>query len=258
MKFFPVLNLILILSNISVLILGYLFIDRRMLHSLKGILNGIQKLSHGETVQVHEKGIFSDVALCLNQTSDLLRKQSVYRENWIAGVSHDVRTPLSVILGRAGQLEEGNYSSEETRKQALYIKNQALKLRELINDLNLFSQLEKGTQPLREETFHLSAFFHSEPRTQHYQIETCIAPDIEKEILHGDPGRLSRAINNLLYNSIRHTPEGTILTLSMTNQSDLYRFSVSDNGKGISPSCKNYNPWHKVIYRISFPDKNTA
>ena len=244
MKFFPVLNLILILSNISVLILGYLFIDRRMLHSLKGILNGIQKLSHGETVQVHEKGIFSDVALCLNQTSDLLRKQSVYRENWIAGVSHDVRTPLSVILGRAGQLEEGNYSSEETRKQALYIKNQALKLRELINDLNLFSQLEKGTQPLREETFHLSAFFrqaistflNSEPRTQHYQIETCIAPDIEKEILHGDPGRLSRAINNLLYNSIRHTPEGTILTLSMTNQSDLYRFSVSDNGKGISPS----------------------
>lgn len=110
--------------------------------------------------------------------------------------------------------------------------------------MNLFSQLEKGTQPLREETFHLSAFFrqaistflNSEPRTQHYQIETCIAPDIEKEILHGDPGRLSRAINNLLYNSIRHTPEGTILTLSMTNQSDLYRFSVSDNGKGISPS----------------------
>ena len=98
MKFFPVLNLILILSNISVLILGYLFIDRRMLHSLKGILNGIQKLSHGETVQVHEKGIFLDVALCLNQTSDLLRKQSVYRENWIAGVSHDVRTPCLSFL----------------------------------------------------------------------------------------------------------------------------------------------------------------
>lgn len=105
MKFFPVLNLLLILGNISVLILGYLFIDRRMLHSLKSILGGIQRLSRGETVRVNEKGVFSDVASCLNQTSDLLHKQTAYRENWIAGVSHDVRTPLSVILGRAGQLE---------------------------------------------------------------------------------------------------------------------------------------------------------
>ncbi|MFR7879446.1 MAG: histidine kinase dimerization/phospho-acceptor domain-containing protein, partial [Butyricimonas paravirosa] len=120
MKFFPVLNLLLILGNISVLILGYLFIDRRMLHSLKSILGGIQRLSRGETVRVNEKGVFSDVASCLNQTSDLLHKQTAYRENWIAGVSHDVRTPLSVILGRAGQLEDGDYSSEETRKQALY------------------------------------------------------------------------------------------------------------------------------------------
>ena len=213
MKFFPVLNLLLILGNISVLILGYLFIDRRMLHSL-------------------------------NQTSDLLHKQTAYRENWIAGVSHDVRTPLSVILGRAGQLEDGDYSSEETRKQALYIKNQALKLRELINDLNLFSQLEKGTQPLREETFHPSVFFrqtiaaflNSDPRTQYYQIETRIDPNIEKSTLHGDPGLLSRTINNLLYNSIQHTPAGTTLTLSLTYQSGFYRFSVSDNGKGVSPA----------------------
>ncbi|MFR7812168.1 MAG: histidine kinase dimerization/phospho-acceptor domain-containing protein [Butyricimonas faecihominis] len=94
----------------SVLILGYLFIDRRMLHSLKSILGGIQRLSRGETVRVNEKGVFSDVASCLNQTSDLLHKQTAYRENWIAGVSHDVRTPLSVILGRAGQLEDGDYS----------------------------------------------------------------------------------------------------------------------------------------------------
>ena len=89
--------------------------------------------------------MFADVASCLNRTSGILHKRSVYRENWIAGVSHDVRTPLSVILARAGQLEEGNYSPEETREQALYIRNQALQLRELIDDLNLFSQLENGT-----------------------------------------------------------------------------------------------------------------
>ncbi|MEI3420276.1 MAG: HAMP domain-containing sensor histidine kinase [Butyricimonas faecihominis] len=130
-------------------------------------------------------------------------------------------------------------------KQALYIKNQALKLRELINDLNLFSQLEKGTQPLREETFPPSVFFrqtiaaflNSDPRTQLYQIETHIDPNIEKK--HPTwriPGLLSRAINNLLYNSIQHTPRATTLMLNLTYQSGFYRFSVSDNGKGVSPA----------------------
>lgn len=243
MKFFPVLYLILIFGNIFLLTLLYVFVDRRMLRSLKSILGGIQKLSNGETVQVKEKGMFSDVALCLNRTSDILHKRSVYRENWIAGVSHDVRTPLSVILGRAGQLEEGNYTSEETRTQALYIKNQALKLRELINDLNLFSQLENGTHTLREETFHptgffrqtIAAFLNSEPRTQNYQIETIIAPGMETNTMHGDTCLLARAINNLLYNSIRHTPEGTELTLHLKYEQGWFCFIVADNGNGVSP-----------------------
>lgn len=244
MKFFPVLYLILISGNLFVLIIGYLLFDQRMLRSLKGILGGIQKLSNGETVQIKEKGIFSDVALCLNRTSDILHQRSVYRENWIAGVSHDVRTPLSVILGRAGQLEDGDYSSEETREQALYIKNQALKLRELINDLNLFSQLEKGTRTPRKETFHpvsffrqtIASFLNSEPRTQYYQVETLVAPGIERNTLYGDTRLLARAINNLLYNSIRHTPEGSKLTLSLEHGLGSYRFTVADNGHGVPPA----------------------
>ncbi|MFR7812169.1 MAG: sensor histidine kinase [Butyricimonas faecihominis] len=95
---------------------------------------------------------------------------------------------------------------------------------------------------MREETFPPSVFFrqtiaaflNNDPRTQYYQIETRIDPDIEKSTLHGDPGLLSRAINNLLYNSIQHTPAGTTLTLSLTYQSGFYRFSVFDNGKGFS------------------------
>ena len=244
MKFFPVLYLILISGNIFVLIIGYMLFDQRMLRSLKGILGGIQKLSNGETVQITEKGLFSDVALCLNRTSDILHQRSVYRENWIAGVSHDVRTPLSVILGRAGQLEDGDYSSKETREQALYIKNQALKLRELINDLNLFSQLEKGTHPPHKEAFHpvnffrqtIAAFLNSEPQTCHYQVETLVAPGIERNTLHGDTRLLARAVNNLLYNSIRHTPEGSKLTLSLEYRQGFYCFTVADNGNGVTPA----------------------
>ena len=258
-KFFPVLYILLILGNLLVLILAYVFVDHRMLRSLKGILGGIQKLSNGESVQVKEKGMFANVASCLNRTSDILHERSVYRENWIAGVSHDVRTPLSVILGRAGQLEEGNYSPEETREQALYIRNQALQLRELIDDLNLFSQLENGTRVPRKETFHVTTFFrqtiaaflNNEPRTQRYQVETTIAPGMESATLHGDTRLLARAINNLLYNSIRHTREGTTLTLSLTRERGRICFTVADNGDGVSPA---YLQELQALARGSLPD----
>lgn len=258
-KFFPVLYIMLILGNLLVLILAYVFVDHRMLRSLKGILGGIQKLSNGESVQVKEKGMFANVASCLNRTSDILHERSVYRENWIAGVSHDVRTPLSVILGRAGQLEEGNYSPEETREQALYIRNQALQLRELIDDLNLFSQLENGTRVPRKETFHVTTFFrqtiaaflNNEPRTQRYQVETTIAPGMESATLHGDTRLLARAINNLLYNSIRHTREGTTLTLSLTRERGRICFTVADNGDGVSPA---YLQELQALARGSLPD----
>lgn len=258
-KFFPVLYIMLILGNLLVLILAYVFVDHRMLRSLKGILGGIQKLSNGESVQVKEKGMFANVASCLNRTSDILHERSVYRENWIAGVSHDVRTPLSVILGRAGQLEEGNYSPEETREQALYIRNQALQLRELIDDLNLFSQLENGTRVPRKETFHVTTFFrqtiaaflNNEPRTQRYQMETTIAPGMESATLHGDTRLLARAINNLLYNSIRHTREGTTLTLSLTRERGRICFTVADNGDGVSPA---YLQELQALAQGSLPD----
>lgn len=258
-KFFPVLYIMLILGNLLVLILAYVFVDHRMLRSLKGILGGIQKLSNGESVQVKENGIFANVASCLNRTSDILHERSVYRENWIAGVSHDVRTPLSVILGRAGQLEEGNYSLEETREQALYIRNQALQLRELIDDLNLFSQLENGTRVPRKETFHpttffrqtIAAFLNNEPRTQRYRVETTIAPGMESATLHGDTRLLARAINNLLYNSIRHTREGTTLTLSLTRERGRVCFTVADNGDGVSPA---YLQELQALARGSLPD----
>ena len=73
------------------------------------------------------------------------------RAEWINGVSHDVRTPLSVILGYAGELSEDSRLSDEARKQADIIFRQAQKLKQLIADLNLTSKLEYAMQPLKLE-----------------------------------------------------------------------------------------------------------
>ncbi len=86
-----------------------------------------------------------------------LRKRETARANWIAGVSHDIRTPLSMVMGYAGQLENDMQLSEDNRKKAVVIVQQSKRMRNLINDLNLASKLEYNMQPINPERQNLIA-----------------------------------------------------------------------------------------------------
>ncbi len=79
------------------------------------------------------------------------RKREQARIEWIAGISHDIRTPLSVVMGYADTLEHSEGLSVEARQQAAVIRHQSMVMKELIADLNLTSQLEYSMQALRKE-----------------------------------------------------------------------------------------------------------
>ena len=76
-----------------------------------------------------------------------------------AGVSHDVRTPLALILGWAEQLEQDALLPDSSRQKAAGIRTQCEKLRTLIDDLNLTSKLEYGAQPLRRKDLRAGPLF---------------------------------------------------------------------------------------------------
>ena len=110
--------------------------NSKLLKSVKPITNGIQALPSGEPVYVKEKGLLSDLAAKINQTSDILQKQKrnlqrkeTARANWISGVSHDIRTPLSIIFGYACEIEDNSNLPLSTRKQATAIRQKSEKLR---------------------------------------------------------------------------------------------------------------------------------
>lgn len=81
------------------------------------------------------------------------RKREQARIEWIAGISHDIRTPLSVVMGYADTLEHSEGLSEEARQQAAVIRHQSMVMKELIADLNLTSQLEYSMQALRKKKY---------------------------------------------------------------------------------------------------------
>ena len=91
----------------------------------------------------------------LNLASEHIRKKEKTRAEWINGISHDVRTPLSLIMGYAGEIKDDIEVSAKTKKQADIIVGQAEKIKRLITDLNLVSKLESSMQPLRKESLDL-------------------------------------------------------------------------------------------------------
>ena len=152
----PLAGLILLLTGL----LFCLWLGWRGTKRLETVAAGLDALADGQTVQLPTDGFTGELAKKLNQTSSHLQKRNEMlirrddtRTQWIAGVSHDVRTPLALILGWAEQLEQDETLPETARQKAAGICGQSQKLRSLIDDLNLTSKLEYGAQPLRKKEY---------------------------------------------------------------------------------------------------------
>ena len=117
---------------INVLLMLYLFVRNahRIEKSYGPILNGIRHLSSGHPVHLEENGELAEINAGLNKAGDYLLKKDNTRAEWIRGISHDIRTPLSMILGYASEIEETSSLPETTRKQAEIIRKHSEKTKE--------------------------------------------------------------------------------------------------------------------------------
>ena len=81
-------------------------------------------MAKGKTISLEEKGELAEISAEVNRTARLLQDKDTARAQWISGISHDIRTPLSVILGYAGSMEEDPSLSADIRDQASMIRKQ--------------------------------------------------------------------------------------------------------------------------------------
>lgn len=213
---------------------------------LNAIADGLSALSEGKTVELPTRGFAADLADTLNRTSQQLQKRNEIiarrdntRTSWIAGVSHDIRTPLSLILGWAEQLEGDSTLPAEARKKAGGIRTQSERLRSLIEDLNLTSKLQYGAQPLRLQYLYagplwreLVANFCDTPLADRCEIELTQTGEAERAVLQADKSLLARAVENLLNNSVRHNDAPIHLEVRACMEDNLLCLIIADDGRG--------------------------
>lgn len=183
------------------------------------------------------------VALAFIFTRRFTTRRERARIEWIAGISHDIRTPLSMVMGYADTLEHAEELPEEARQQAAVIRHQSVVMKELISDLNLTSQLEYSMQALRKEEVRLAEIvrivavsFLNDAVPGTLEIEVEIDESGEQMVVKADRQLLVRAFRNLINNSVKHggQTDAVKIRMSLWGEKRKCWVRLQDNGVGYS------------------------
>ena len=172
-------------------------------------------------------------------------KASRVKDEFLAIVSHELRSPLNPILGWAMLLQTGNLAPDETTEAVDIIAKNAKLQAELINDLLDISRILRGKLSLNVVPVDLVQTIQAAIETvrlaaegKSIQIKTNLEPDIGR--VSGDPNRLQQILWNLLSNAVKFTPSGGRVEVRLEKLDSIARVTVSDTGKGIDPDFLPY------------------
>lgn len=236
-----------LLTDLLIVLLLCLMTAVKLYRSLREVEQGLDNLARGEPAQVPERGLTAELAGKLNQTGEQLRRRNELiarrdnaRTEWIAGVSHDIRTPLALIFGYAEQLEGDAALPGEVRQRGAAIRAQGQRIRDLIEDLNLTSKLQYNAQPLRRAPTPAGPLLRQAVvnfcNTAECPVEFTLSPQADHALLDADAALLTRALENLLNNSARHNPGGCTVAVQADCDGETLRLEVADDGAGYPPA----------------------
>lgn len=195
---------------------------------------------------------FNEMAVRLKESVDRMQAQEKSRRELIAGISHDLRSPLTSIQAYVEGLLDGVARTPESQKRYLEtIKQKAEDLAHIISHLFLLSKMELGEYPenpqrlsLDEKISETVSALQEEYERQGLEIHTTLIP----ANINADPVYLHRILMNILENSLKYKKEGKAnLWICLEEMPDGYRLSFTDDGPGVDQAALPH--LFEVFYR---------
>ncbi|HEY0210044.1 HAMP domain-containing sensor histidine kinase [Acerihabitans sp.] len=188
---------------------------------------------------------FVALAKRIDQQWQSLMVQDQQRREFIANISHDLRTPLTSLHGYLETLSvKSDHLSDEDRQRYLNIAlTQSKKVGRLAQELFELARLEYGVVKPQKESFSLCELvqdvfqkFELATETRGQKLQADITPGIP--LVNADLGMIERVLTNLLDNAIRHTPEGGTIGIRLWKNEGQVMVRLKDSGPGIAPELK--------------------
>lgn len=237
--------ILLVLCLVAAVFLAYGFWLTRQMGK---ITRGIESISLRTYRPFQENGIFGSIYTALNKMDMEIRRSDQLRDNaerarqeWIANITHDLKTPLSPVKGYAELLSDGAATESQTVQEygSIILKN-VDHAEKLINDLKLTYQLDSGALPFHPQQIRLVRYLRelviditNDPAFSGRDLEfESNLPEITAAI---DPDLFRRAVQNLIVNALVHNPPETKVIIFITEiQGSGISISIRDNGVGMS------------------------
>ena len=212
---------------------------------VKQITDATQQIMQGDfsvrIPPIHGAGTdgFNQIREAINKMAEELAGTETLRTDFIANVSHELKTPLAVMGNYATMLQRPGITEEEKNEYAKAISEAARKLAQLITNILKLNKLENQQifpQPkefdLGEQLCEALLGFEDAWEAKNLEIETDIEDDVR---IKSDPELLSLVWNNLISNAVKFTPEDGTVSVCMKTEENQVVVSVSDTGCGMKP-----------------------
>jgi two-component system sensor histidine kinase BaeS len=222
------------------LLIGIL-LARTISRPVRELTAATQMIAHGELghqVPVRRKDELGELAASFNQMSVDLERSTELRRQMTADIAHELRTPLSLILGYTEALSDGKLRG--TPETFDIVHDEAQHLNRLVDDLRTLSLADAGELSLNRRPVcpqmllqRVATAYAAQAKAKDVSLRVEAEGDVAD--VDVDPDRMAQVLGNLVSNAMRHTPAGGGIALSAEELRDTVALTVSDSGVGIAP-----------------------
>lgn len=174
------------------------------------------------------------------EANEQLRRSNEVRSNFVSTVSHEFRTPLTVVQGFSEMLATQEFSMAEVREYAADIHAEATRLSRLISDMLDLDRMESGRMRIEHGTVDLNAVLRGEAERHvsgSARHRLVLELDDALPLLEADHDRVRQVAVNLLSNAVKYSPAGGDVTVETRREGETAHVLVRDEGVGIAPEA---------------------
>src|SRR5688572_14987612 len=234
-----------LIGALIALLLG-VFLSRTLTRPIRELTQATRAVSEGDLSQqvpVRSDDELGELAQAFNKMSTELARSIKTRKQMTADIAHELRTPLSLILGHAEAVHDGVLPA--TRENFEIIREEATRLEHLVNDLRILSLADAGEltinlQPIEPRRLlqEVASLYQYHTQKKNISLELDITAPLST--IEVDPGRMTQVLTNILDNAMQHTSEGGRIVLAARQRQDQIELSILDSGPGLQTDEINH------------------
>ncbi|MCE5173228.1 HAMP domain-containing histidine kinase [Paenibacillus profundus] len=216
---------------------------------VKGAVTALKRAIAGNVntrLLANDEPLFNEVIFSINELIEQLDKVQVQtikseaaRKSLLSNISHDIRTPLTSIIGYVDALKDDIAASREERQEYVdIISKKASALKDLIDEIFHLAKLDADEVPLQPEVLDFAeitreAVIEFLPELTKVNMELNASILEEKCLVTAERLSLLRIINNIIKNAVQYGQDGQVLGIELTEHTTVYQLSIWDKGAGI-------------------------